>query len=99
MKGFDDCDWLAVLVPKQQQAATESRAARLAPVSDQPGSSSADYLRREQPNASVCYERFPAGQAPAIAWAVPSLSSLMRRLELEVPKPQQVMCCARASTR
>ena len=46
-EGFDDCDWLAVLVPKQQQAATESRAARLAPRQRSSlGVLQADYLRR-----------------------------------------------------
>ena len=91
VKGFDDCDWLAVLVPKQQQAATESRAARLAPVSDQAWEFfKADYLRREQPNASVCYERLKLA-ARDQEWAVPSLTSLMRRMDLEVPHAQQVM--------
>lgn len=91
VKGFDDCDWLAVLVPKQQQAATESRAARLAPVSDQAWEYfKADYLRREQPTAAACYERLKLA-ARDQAWAVPSLTSLMRRLDLEVPNPQQVM--------
>lgn len=91
VKGFDDCDWLAVLVPKQQQAATESRAARLAPVSDKAWEFfKADYLRREQPTAAACYERLKLA-ARDQAWAVPSLTSLMRRLDLEVPNPQQVM--------
>ena len=86
VKRFDDCDWLAVLVPKQQQAATESRAARLAPSAIKPGSSSRPTTcRREQPNASVCYERLKLA-ARDQAWAVPAWSSLMRRLELEVPQ-------------
>lgn len=91
VKGFDDSDWLAVLVPKQQQAATEGRAARLAPVSDQAWEFfKADYLRRERPNAASCYERVKLA-ARDNDWVVPSLDSLMRRMDMEVPHAQQVM--------
>ncbi|RUQ10672.1 transposase domain-containing protein [Aeromonas dhakensis] len=91
VKGFDDSDWLAVLVPKQQQAATETRAARLAPVSDQAWEYfKADYLRRERPNAASCYERVKLA-ARDNYWVVPSLDSLMRRMDMEVPHAQQVM--------
>ncbi len=91
VKGFDDCDWLAVLAPKQQQVATETRTARLAPVSESAWEFfKADYLRREQPTAAACYERLKLA-ARDQEWAVPSLNSLMRRLGLEVKLPQQVM--------
>lgn len=91
VKGFEDSDWLAVLVPKQQQAATESRADRLAPVSEQAWDFfKADYLRRERPNATSCFERLKLA-ARDQEWAVPSLTSLMRRMDLEVPHAQQVM--------
>lgn len=91
VKGFEESDWLAVLVPKQQQVATETRAARLSPVSESAWDFfKADYLRREQPTAAACYERLKLA-ARDQGWAVPSLNSLMRRLDLEVPHAQQVM--------
>ncbi|WP_303845347.1 transposase domain-containing protein [Aeromonas sobria] len=91
VKGFDDSDWLAVLVPKQQQAASESRAARLADVSEGAWEFfKADYLRRERPNAASCYERLKLA-ARDQAWVVPSINSLMRRMVLEIPHAQQVM--------
>lgn len=91
VKGFDDNDWLAVLMPKQQQAAREGRANKLAAVSDQAWEFfKADYLRREQPTAAACYERLKLA-AREQDWVVPSLTSLMRRLELEVKRAQRVM--------
>lgn len=91
VKGFDDSDWLAVLVPKQQQAALENRAGKLAKVSEQAWEFfKADYLRNERPNAASCYERLKLA-ARDQNWVVPSLNSLMRRMDLEVPHAQQVM--------
>lgn len=91
VKGFDDSDWLAVLVPKQQQAALENRAGKLAKVSEQAWEFfKADYLRNERPNAASCYERLKLA-ARDQSWVVPSLNSLMRRMDLEVPHAQQVM--------
>lgn len=91
VKGFDDSDWLAVLVPKQQQSALENRAGKLAKVSEQAWEFfKADYLRNERPNAASCYERLKLA-ARDQNWVVPSLNSLMRRMDLEVPHAQQVM--------
>lgn len=91
VKGFDDSDWLAVLVPKQQQAALENRTGKLAKVSEQAWEFfKADYLRNERPNAASCYERLKLA-ARDQNWVVPSLNSLMRRMDLEVPHIQQVM--------
>ncbi|MCE9848362.1 Mu transposase C-terminal domain-containing protein [Aeromonas allosaccharophila] len=91
VKGFDDSDWLAVLVPKQQQAALENRTGKLAKVSDQAWEFfKADYLRNERPNAASCYERLKLA-ARDQSWVVPSINSLMRRMDLEVPHIQQVM--------
>ncbi len=91
VKGFDDSDWLAVLVPKQQQSATETRRNKLAPVSILAWEIfKADYLRRECPTAASCYERLKL-TARDRDLVVPSLDSLMRRLDLEVPHAQQVM--------
>ncbi|MGL6429846.1 MULTISPECIES: transposase domain-containing protein [Aeromonas] len=91
VKGFDDSDWLAVLVPKQQQAALENRTGKLAKVSEQAWEFfKADYLRNERPNAASCYERLKLA-ARDQSWVVPSINSLMRRMDLEVPHIQQVM--------
>lgn len=91
VKGFDDSDWLAVLVPKQQQAALENRTGKLAKVSEQAWEFfKADYLRNERPNAASCYERLKLA-ARDQNWVVPSINSLMRRMDLEVPHIQQVM--------
>lgn len=91
VKGFDDSDWLAVLVPKQQQAALENRAGKLAKVSEQAWEFfKTDYLRNGKPNAASCYE-FLKTAAKEHGWVIPSLNSLMRRMDLEVPKAQQVM--------
>ncbi|WP_370688895.1 transposase domain-containing protein [Aeromonas sp. JL9] len=91
VKGFDDSDWLAVLVPKQQQAALENRAGKLAKVSEQAWEFfKTDYLRKGKPNAASCYE-FLKTAAKEHGWVIPSLNSLMRRMDLEVPKAQQVM--------
>lgn len=91
VKGFDDSDWLAVLVPKQQQAALENRVGKLAKVSEQAWEFfKTDYLRNGKPNAASCYE-FLKTAAKEHGWVIPSLNSLMRRMDLEVPKAQQVM--------
>lgn len=91
VKGFDECDWLAVLVPQHQAAATGGRKRRLAKITPQAWDFfKADYLRREKPNASKCYERLVYA-AREQGWVIPSLDSLKRRLNLEIPFPQQVM--------
>nr|WP_232302021.1 transposase domain-containing protein [Aeromonas rivuli] len=91
VKGFDESDWVAVLLPKHQESATANRATKLAPVSDSAWAFfKADYLRNECPNASSCYERLRLA-AQEQDWVVPSIDSLMRRMDMEVPHAQQVM--------
>lgn len=46
----------------------------------------ADYLRLSRPAASACYERLQRVAAER-GWTVPSLRTLMRRLERELPAP------------
>lgn len=78
VKGFDDSDWLAVLVPKQQQAALENRTGKLAKVSEQAWEFfKADYLRNERPNAASCYERLKLA-ARDQNWVVPSICVFRR---------------------
>lgn len=91
VKGFDDSDWLAVLLPKHQESATANRKSKLAPVSERAWEYfKADYLAPEKPNASSCYERLKLA-AKAHGWVIPSLDSLMRRMALEIPRQQLVM--------
>lgn len=91
VKGFDDSDWLAVLLPKHQESATANRKSKLAPVSESAWEYfKADYLAPEKPNASSCYERLKLA-AKAHGWVIPSLDSLMRRMALEIPRQQLVM--------
>lgn len=91
VKGFDDSDWLAVLLPKHQESATANRKSKLAPVSENAWEYfKADYLAPEKPNASSCYERLKLA-AKAHGWVIPSIDSLMRRMALEIPRQQLVM--------
>lgn len=91
VKGFDDSDWLAVLLPKHQESATANRKSKLAPVSESAWEYfKADYLAPEKPNASSCYERLKLA-AKAHGWVIPSIDSLMRRMALEIPRQQLVM--------
>ncbi|HAS8353899.1 TPA: DDE endonuclease, partial [Vibrio vulnificus] len=50
----------------------------------------ADYLRPEKPALRTCYARL-AEVADAHEWTIPSLSSLRRKLEREVPAEQVVL--------
>ncbi|QCN99454.1 hypothetical protein D3093_29975 (plasmid) [Azospirillum argentinense] len=45
----------------------------------------ADYLRIVRPSAARCYERLQQ-RAAAEGWTIPSLRTLMRRIENEFPK-------------
>jgi len=91
VKGFDNTDWLAVLLPKHKESATANRKAKLAPISDSAWEYfKADYLRNEKPNASSCYERLKLA-AKEHGWVIPSIDSLKRRINLEIPRPQQVI--------
>lgn len=55
----------------------------------------ADYLRPAQPAAEACYERL-ARVAGERGWTVPSIGTLRRRIEREVPRP--VFILARQGT-
>lgn len=91
VKGFDDSDWLAVLLPKHQESATANRKNKLAAISDDAWEYfKADYLRNERPNASSCYDRLKAA-AVTHGWVIPSMDSMKRRLALEIPRQQQIM--------
>jgi len=91
VKGFDESDWLAVLVPKYQERARANRKNKLAQVSETAWEFfKADYLRNEKPTLAGCYERLKLA-AREHEWVIPSITSLKRRMDLEVPRLQQVM--------
>lgn len=52
----------------------------------------ADYLRASQPSLTSCYERLVSQAAPAHGWTpIPSLKTLQRRLDREVPAAAQAL--------
>lgn len=89
--GFDKADWAPQLLTKNKIAAMNNAANRLAPVSDEAWAwFKADYLRLEQPNFATSYWAL-LDTAKKHGWQVPSVDSLKRRLDKEVPFEQQVM--------
>lgn len=89
--GFDKADWAPQLLTKNKIAAMNNAANRLAPVSDEAWEwFKTDYLRLEQPNFATSYWAL-LDTAKKHNWEVPSVDSLKRRLDKEVPHEQQVM--------
>ncbi|KKF35733.1 Mu transposase C-terminal domain-containing protein [Erwinia tracheiphila] len=87
---FDRTDWLAALVGKHGRnlATRKKKEAECSP--DAWDFLLADYLRPEQPALRTCYARLKEA-ATAHGWTIPSLSSLRRKLEREVPTEQMVL--------
>lgn len=91
VKDIDICDWAPALLPKNFESAQLKKSNKFAHITpDAWEFFKADYLRLEQPSMTACYERLKEA-APVHGWHIPSLKSLARRLEHEVPKPQRVM--------
>lgn len=90
VRGIEQCDWAPAVLPKYYEAAQTERTNKLASITDEAWEFfKADYLRVEQPSFNACYERLK-DSAPYNGWTIPSSRSLRRRLELEVPKHQQI---------
>ncbi|MFB9087713.1 transposase domain-containing protein [Erwinia tracheiphila] len=87
---FDRTDWLAALVGKHGRnlSTRKKKEAECSP--DAWDFLLADYLRPEQPALRTCYARLKEA-ATAHGWTIPSLSSLRRKLEREVPTEQMVL--------
>lgn len=86
VRNFERSDWLPILLGNYQP-----NTSRQATMSDTAWEAfKADYLRLERPQMGTCYERLKA-MAAEHNWTIPSLSSIKRKLEREVPKPQRVM--------
>ena len=85
VEGVPRPDWLPVLAPGY-----------VAPSNPAPFSPEAweffkaDYLRREQPRFSSCYDRLLRA-ADANGWIVPSMGAVRRRLRREIPRAVEVM--------
>ncbi|MCR9669552.1 transposase domain-containing protein [Vibrio parahaemolyticus] len=91
IKDIDVCDWAPALLPKHFEVAQVKKAKQFAFITPEAWEFfKADYLCLEQPSMSVSYERLKDA-AKHHGWSIPSLKSLSRRLEHEVPIQQRVM--------
>ncbi|RZR42438.1 transposase domain-containing protein [Vibrio vulnificus] len=91
VKGIDECDWAPALLPKHFEVAHAKKLNQFAFIT--PGAwefFKSDYLSLERPAMTVSYERLKDA-AKQHGWTVPSLKSLSRRLEHEVPVQQRVL--------
>lgn len=78
VRGIDRSDWLPALV--DQYAGRQKKAECSIEAWD---SFKADYLRRGLPTSAACYDRLKRA-AKKNGWTIPSLKTLMRRLENEL---------------
>lgn len=86
VRNFERSDWLPILLGNYQP--NKSRQADFDETAWE--AFKADYLRLERPQMGTCYERLKA-MAAEHGWTIPSLSSVKRKLENDIPKPQRVM--------
>ncbi|ETS31934.1 hypothetical protein BB987_20965 [Photorhabdus temperata] len=89
-KPFDRADWLAALIGKHGHNMAARKAKEAECTSAAWDFLLADYLRPEQPALRTCYARLEEA-AVHHGWTIPSLSSLRRKLEREVPTEQVVL--------
>lgn len=86
VRNFERSDWLPILLGNYQTSKS-----RQADFDEQAWEAfKADYLRLERPQMGTCYERLKL-LAAEHNWTIPSLSSVKRKLEREVPVTQQVL--------
>lgn len=83
-KDADRSDWPAVLAPRYTG---RTKTAEIEPEAWE--QLKADYLRPEQPTFAACYERLQRTAAER-GWQLPSIKTLERRLNREVPHAVQV---------
>ena len=84
-KHYDRADWLAALVPGYT-----GRTATTEFSDDAWEFFTADYLRLEQPGAAACYQRLIRA-AEKHGWQIPSLRTIERRIEREIPRTMLVL--------
>lgn len=86
VRNFERSDWLPILLGNYQPSKS-----RQADFDEQAWEAfKADYLRLERPQMGTCYERLKL-LAAEHNWTIPSLSSVKRKLENDIPKPQRVL--------
>lgn len=86
VRNFERSDWLPILLGNYQPSKS-----RQADFDEQAWEAfKADYLRLERPQMGTCYERLKLIAAEH-NWTIPSLSSIKRKLEREVPMTQRVL--------
>lgn len=85
VQGQDRKDWVVFLADRYAGRTTEAECSPEAWEFFK-----ADYLRLEPRTAEACYDDL-AGVAAEKGWTVPSLRTLMRRLDKEIPHPVQVL--------
>ncbi len=91
VKGIDECDWAPALLPKHFEVAQAKKRNQFAHISkDAWEFFKADYLSLERPAMTASYERLKDA-AEHHGWTIPSLKSLSRRIEHEVPIQQRVL--------
>ncbi|MBO2589359.1 transposase domain-containing protein [Shewanella algae] len=91
VKGIEEADWAPALLPRHFEVADSKKKNQFAYVTPAAWEFfKADYLRLEQPNMTVCYERLKDA-ATHNGWEIPSLKSLSRRLDHEVTAQQKVL--------
>lgn len=78
-RGVDPGDWAAILI--DARGGNRQKKKYTPEVDDV---FRADYLRIERPTARACYERLERA-AKAHGWEIPSLKTIMRKLENEIP--------------
>lgn len=86
VRNFERSDWLPILLGNYQP--NKSRQADICETAWE--AFKADYLRLERPQMGTCYERLKL-MAAEHGWTIPSLSSIKRKLEREVPMTQRVL--------
>ena len=91
VKDIDIGDWAPALLPKHFEVAQTKKSKQFAFITpDAWEFFKSDYLSLEQPTMTVSYQRL-IDAAEHHGWTVPSIKSLTRRLEHEVPIQQRVM--------
>ncbi|WP_075321677.1 transposase domain-containing protein [Histophilus somni] len=85
VKNFERSDWLPLLIAKYDN----KRPAAIAEFTPEAWESfKADYFRLERPQFGSCYERLKRS-AKEQGWVIPSMTSIKRRIEREIPRIQQ----------
>lgn len=83
--GLDRVDWLPALAPRY---AGGQRQADCSPEAWE--HFVADYLRNSEPAGEACYRRLQR-VAQEQGWTIPSLKTLLRRVEREIPRNVQIL--------